>query len=46
MPKFYAEAAKVLKPGGTLALWTRVSFLARGIPGTFPGPKPSYKAAS
>ncbi|TVY73140.1 putative methyltransferase [Lachnellula suecica] len=23
MDKFYAEAAKVLKPGGTLALWTR-----------------------
>ena len=22
MPKFWAEAAKVVKPGGTVALWT------------------------
>lgn len=32
MAAFYAAAAKVLKPGGTLALWTHSSFYARGFP--------------
>jgi hypothetical protein len=26
MPKFWVEAAKVVKPGGTVALWTCCEF--------------------
>jgi hypothetical protein len=27
MPKFWAEAAQVVKPGGTVALWTCCTYL-------------------
>jgi hypothetical protein len=31
MDKFWAEAAKVVKPGGTVALWTCCEFQVRPI---------------